>query len=123
RAVQELLLRSAQPTSQSLVTVLKVFQTRRAHGPGMLSFTGTGTSIALGFPNEGERTLRQLDALDEIVLGAGGKLYPAKDARMSAASFARSFPEVEKFIEYVDPVLSSNFWRRVAPSAESAGKA
>ncbi|QDV09629.1 putative decaprenylphosphoryl-beta-D-ribose oxidase [Planctomycetes bacterium Poly30] len=116
-AVHELLRRAAQPGAQSLVTVLKAFGGKHRDAPGLLSFTGSGTSIALGFVNEGDRTRRQLDALDAIVLDAGGKLYPAKDARMSAASFARSFPRVQEFARHVDPALSSNFWRRVAPEA------
>lgn len=38
---------------------------------------------------------------------------PAKDARMSAESFAASYPERERFARYVDPAFSSSFWRRV----------
>ena len=44
---------------------------------------------------------------------AGGALYPAKDARMSAETFARSFPRLEEFSPHVDPAFSSSFWRRV----------
>jgi hypothetical protein len=44
---------------------------------------------------------------------AGGAIYPAKDARMSPATFAASFPRVEEFSRHVDPAFSSSFWRRV----------
>ena len=114
-AVHELLRAAARPGKQSLVVVLKAFGAKRHGGPGLLSFTGHGISTALGFPNEGDRTHQQLEALDSIVLDAGGKLYPAKDARMSSDSFARSFPRAQEFAKHVDPALSSNFWRRVAP--------
>ena len=43
----------------------------------------------------------------------GGRVYPAKDARMSAETFRRSFPEVEHLIPHIDPAFSSSFWRRV----------
>ena len=81
----------------------------------MLSFTGPGLSIATGFRNEGERTLSRLAELDEVVLSSGGRLYPAKDARMPAAAFVRSFPEARAFAKHVDPAFTSNFWRRVRP--------
>lgn len=84
--------------------------------PGMLSFPRPGTTLALDFPNTGERVLRLLDRLDRIVDEAGGALYPAKDARMSAASFQRAYPRWQAFSSYLDPRLSSGFWRRVTES-------
>lgn len=96
-----------------LVLVIKRFGDHPA--PGMLSFTGPGLSIATGFRNEGERTLSRLAELDEVVLSSGGRLYPAKDARMPAAAFVRSFPEARAFAKHVDPAFTSNFWRRVRP--------
>ena len=55
-----------------------------------------------------------LDQLDQVVACYGGRVYPAKDARMSAESFHAYFPALEKFSEYIDPGFSSSFWRRVA---------
>lgn len=113
RAVLE---RVSRRGDQSLVTVLKAFG---GHGaPGMLSFTGAGISIATGFLNGGPRTLGLLADLDAIVLEAGGKLYPAKDARMPRRAFERSFPQAEAFAQHVDPAFSSNFWRRVGAQGE-----
>jgi hypothetical protein len=68
----------------------------------------------------GERTLKLLDSLDEIVLTAGGALYPAKDARMSRRMFAVGFPKWKEFSRFTDPALSSSFWRRVADDSGSA---
>jgi hypothetical protein len=45
---------------------------------------------------------------------AGGALYPAKDARMSAETFARSYPRRDEFQGHIDPAFSSSFWRRVS---------
>jgi FAD/FMN-containing dehydrogenase len=114
-AVPEMLRRVSRPGDQSWGTVLKVFGERTA--PGLLSFTGAGISMTLGFPNRGARCLRVLGDLDRIVRDAGGKLYPAKDGRMPADAFKRSFPAWEEFARLVDPRFSSRFWRRVSEPA------
>ena len=72
-----------------------------------------GTTLALDFPNKGEATLRLLSELDNVVLAAGGAVYPAKDARMPAGVFAASFPKLSEFRAFVDPRFSSGLWRRV----------
>jgi hypothetical protein len=72
--------------------------------------------LALDFPNLGSSTLALLNDLDAIVREAEGAVYPAKDARMSPAMFAASFPQLEAFAPHIDPQFSSSFWRRVHPS-------
>ena len=79
----------------------------------MLSFPRPGVTLALDFPNRGAETLQLLDQLDEITRTARGSLYPAKDARMSAADFQRSYPQWREFADFKDPNISSSFWRRV----------
>jgi len=83
---------------------------------GMLSFARPGATLAIDFPNRGEPTLRLLESLDEITRSAGGAVYPAKDARMSAESFQRYFPAWQEFTRFIDPKFSSSFWRRVTGS-------
>jgi FAD/FMN-containing dehydrogenase len=95
----------------SFLAVLKQFGSQPS--PGMLSFPRPGTTLALDFPNRGERTLRLLDGLDDIVADAGGAVYPAKDARMSRRRFREYFPAWEAFSHFIDPRFSSSFWRRV----------
>ena len=96
----------------SFLAVLKQFGDLPS--PGMLSFPRPGTTLALDFPNQGERTLRLLDKLDDIVAAAGGAVYPAKDARMNGQRFRQYFPAWEAFSHFIDPRFSSSFWRRVA---------
>ena len=81
--------------------------------PGFLSFPRPGLTLALDFPMQGKRTLQLMTALDRIVQQSGGAIYPAKDARMSPAVFQASFPFWHDFKVYIDPKLSSSFWRRV----------
>ena len=95
----------------SFLTVLKRFGTVQA--PGMLSFARPGFTLALDFPNCGASTLALLGRLEDITMAAGGAIYPAKDQRMSAAAFHRSFPNLPTFRKFVDPQFSSGLWRRV----------
>jgi FAD/FMN-containing dehydrogenase len=110
-AFAELLERIARSGMGSFLGVLKQFGS--APPAGLLSFPRPGLTIALDFAMRGERTLSLLRSFDEVVQQSGGALYPAKDARMSPAMFATSFPQWRSFIPYMDPKLSSSFWRRV----------
>jgi FAD/FMN-containing dehydrogenase len=109
-AVAEMLGAIASAGEASFLSVLKVFGDRPS--PGMLSFPRPGVTLALDFPVRAA-TLDLLDRLDRVVMEAGGAVYPAKDARMSPATFAASFPRVGEFARHVDPAFSSSFWRRV----------
>jgi len=102
------LLSEAPP---SPLTVLKRFGPARS--PGMLSFPRPGFTFALDLPNRGEETFAQLARLEALAMEAGGAIYPAKDARMSAETFARSFPRLGEFSVHLDPAFSSSFRRRV----------
>jgi FAD/FMN-containing dehydrogenase len=102
------LLEEAPP---SPVTVLKKFGDLQS--PGMLSFPRPGYTLALDLPNRGAQTYALYIRLENIAVEAGGALYPAKDARMSPKSFARSYPRRAEFERYIDPAFSSSFWRRV----------
>ena len=95
----------------SFLAVIKTFGDRPS--PGMLSFPRAGATLALDFPNRGDETLSLMRRLDEIVHGAGGALYPAKDGRMSATMFRSAYPRWEAFAAHKDPHMSSDFWRRV----------
>lgn len=95
----------------SFLVVLKEFGDIPPHG--MLSFPMPGITLAVDFPNAGEQLFSLLEKLDEVVRSAGGRIYPAKDARMSGSTFRASFPAFEDFTKYVDPRFSSSFYRRV----------
>ena len=107
-ALLDQVARSAETPS---LAVLKRFGARKS--PGMLSFPRPGITLAIDFANRGPSTLVLLERLDDVVREAGGAVYPAKDARMSATSFRRFFPDWQSFASYVDPKVSSSVWRRV----------
>jgi FAD/FMN-containing dehydrogenase len=95
----------------SFLAVLKCFGDLPS--AGLLSFPRPGITLALDFPNRGERLERLLQALDAVVLEAGGRIYPAKDGRMPGSLFRSGFPRWEEFTRFIDPACSSEFWRRV----------
>lgn len=109
--VRELLLQASAAGEGSFLAVLKTFGGLLS--PGLLSFPMEGVTLALDLPNRGTRTLALMGRLDGIVAEAGGRLYPAKDGRMSSAMFKPGYPHWEKFAAHVDPAFSSCFWRRV----------
>ena len=111
RSVRQLLETISASGMGSFLAVLKQFGTPPSRG--MLSFPAPGTTLALDFPNRGARLHRLFEALDKIVLEAGGRLYPAKDGRMGPSIFKAGYPRWKEFLGYVDPRFSSGFWRRV----------
>jgi FAD/FMN-containing dehydrogenase len=111
-AMRAVIARIASSGQGSFLAVLKTFGERES--PGMLSFPFPGVTLALDFPNNGLETLALFDELDRIVLEAGGRLYPAKDARMPAHAFQEHYPRWREFRHYLDPAFSSSFWQRVS---------
>jgi FAD/FMN-containing dehydrogenase len=111
QAIEEILGRITRSGLTAVLAVLKTFG--EVASPGMVSFPRPGITLAVDFPNQGERTLRLLDKLDEVTCAAHGAVYPAKDARMSARSFQTYFPDWKTFARFIDPKFSSGFWRRV----------
>ena len=110
-ATQAMLKAIQQSGEGSFLAVLKTFGHRKA--PGLLSFPRPGVTLALDFPNRGERTHRLFERLDAIVREARGALYPAKDARMPKDLFEAGYTDLQVFSTYRDPGISSAFSRRL----------
>jgi len=110
-AMAEVLSTLAASGQGSFLAVMKSLGPLRSGG--LVSFEGPGVSLALDFPNRGQATLDLLERLDRIVVAAGGKIYPAKDGRMSAATFQAGYPRWRELEARRDPHFSSRFWRRV----------
>jgi decaprenylphospho-beta-D-ribofuranose 2-oxidase len=100
----------------SALTVLKRFG---AANPAPLSFPQPGWTLAVDVPAGVDGLAATLDALDEQVLSAGGRLYLAKDSRMSPGMMAASYPrlsEWQRVRDAMDPdgVFTSDQSRRLS---------
>jgi decaprenylphospho-beta-D-ribofuranose 2-oxidase len=97
------------------VTVLKRF------GPGddgVLSFPMPGWTLALDFPSRTPGLATLLNSLDEDVLSAGGRVYLAKDSRVSPDTLAGMYPRLQEFRDLraeLDPagIMASDLSRRL----------
>lgn len=110
-ALREILKTIADSGLASFLAVLKICGD--VASPGMMSFPKPGITLALDFPIRGERTFALVDRLGKMTDEAGGRLYPAKDARMTGNQFRNFYRGWQEFSRYIDPKFSSSFWRRV----------
>lgn len=110
-AVQAMLSAIARSGAGSFLAVLKTFGDR--HPVGMMSFPQPGVTLALDFPNKGKQTQHLFATLDSIVREAGGRIYPAKDARMPRELFEAGYPKLGDFLHFRDPGISSAMSRRL----------
>jgi len=88
----EVLEEIASSRRGSFLTVLKKFGAQ----DGLLSFPMPGYTLALDFPVT-DGLLEFLDTLDAMVLKRGGRVYLAKDARMSPETFRAMYPSLKNW--------------------------
>lgn len=108
----ELISRNRAP---SFVTVLKRFGPA---DPGYLSFPLAGWTLALDFPARTPGLAGLTNQLDIEVAAAGGRVYLAKDSRVSPEALADMYPRLAAFRQLraqLDPsgLLSSDLSRRL----------
>lgn len=78
------------------VSSLNVLKRFGPGNPAPLSFPTAGWTLAVDLPvRAGLDAL--LNHLDQLVLAAGGRVYLAKDSRISAATFGRMYPRLDEF--------------------------
>jgi decaprenylphospho-beta-D-ribofuranose 2-oxidase len=101
-AISAILHKVSRAGKGSFLSVLKKMG---AANSNLLSFPGPGYTLALDFKFE-PGLFALLEELDAVVLAYGGRLYLAKDARMSEAVFKAGYPQWEKFVtlkQKIDP--------------------
>ena len=95
KGLKKILTRIAQASLPSFLGVLKLFGPQNDN---YLSFPMEGYTLALDLPIKA-KLFPFLDELAQIVTDHGGRLYLAKDARMSKRVFRKGYPEWEQFAE------------------------
>jgi decaprenylphospho-beta-D-ribofuranose 2-oxidase len=104
--------------NRRLPVYLAVFKRFGAAFGGPLSFPLEGWTLAIDLPAAAPGLGPALDELDELVAGAGGRVYLTKDVRMRREVMPAMYPRLEAFQAErarVDPdgVLCSDLGRRV----------
>lgn len=99
----------------SFLSVLKRFGKAN---DGLLSFPMEGWTLALDLPVGSSNLPKLFDKLDDMVAEANGRVYLAKDARVSKKHLAAMYPHLGEFkevLQSVDPtkILRSDLSRRL----------
>lgn len=94
-------------TSQGKGSFLCVLKKFGASNTNLLSFPEPGYTLTLDFKHQ-STLFPMLDKLDAIILAHGGRLYLAKDARMSKDVFRSSYPNWQAFTELKQKVDPNN---------------
>ena len=82
-------------TSSGGASFLTVVKDCGAEGKGMLSFPKPGISIALDLPMHPGKTQATIDALNEVVIAGGGRIYLTKDALTRPDDFRAMEPRLD----------------------------
>ena len=107
---------------ENLTRILEAAQRRRTYpflsvlkrmgepSGGLLSFPMPGYTLAVDFPVR-NGLFEVLEELDRIVVEAGGRLYLAKDARMSAETLLMTYPRLKEWREVKAQVDPQGVWQ------------
>ena len=94
KGIQEILLAIKKSNQESFLTVLKKFGKQDS----FFSFPMEGYTLSLDFPVS-KKSFKLLIIFDKILIKYGGRIYLAKDSRISEKNFKKSELRVNNFIK------------------------
>ncbi len=94
--LKEILTKISDSGKGSFLAVLKLYGKANEN---YLSFPLEGYSLALDFKIE-DGLFELLEALDEVVVKYGGRIYLTKDVRVSRETFEKGYEKIDKFREF-----------------------
>jgi FAD/FMN-containing dehydrogenase len=94
--MRKVLTRITESGLGSFLAVLKLFGEQES----FMSFPMAGYTLALDFPIS-HKAMELFKELDAMVADYGGRLYLAKDSRMDAAMFEKTYPNAAEFKQIV----------------------
>jgi decaprenylphospho-beta-D-ribofuranose 2-oxidase len=106
-ALRRIAAQIAAARCPTFVAVLK----RLGPGAGMLSFPLDGWTLAVDIPAGVAGLGRLLDACDDLVCEAGGRVYLAKDGRLKADRLPAMYPELGRWRRVRDELDPTGRWR------------
>ena len=106
-SLRRVVTRFAERGTPSFLSVLKRFG---AANPAPLSFPAPGWTLTLDIPAGVDGLAELLAELDDVVLGAGGRHYLAKDGVASPAAIRRGYPRLAEWQTIRDSVDPQGRW-------------
>jgi decaprenylphospho-beta-D-ribofuranose 2-oxidase len=107
-AVEQVLVQLRRSAVPCYLAVLKDFGPAN---PFPLSFPLEGWTLALDLPRRAPGLMALLERFDEIVAGAGGRVYLAKDGRLRADTLAAMYPRLDEWRAVRDRIDPDGRWR------------
>ncbi len=108
RVLHEVIARTRRGRVPCCLAVLKDLG---AANEAPLSFPIAGWTLALDFPRAAAGLDALLDGFDELVAGAGGRLYLTKDARMSRDALEAMYPRLGQWRRIRDRADPERLWQ------------
>lgn len=97
QGLKSILTQFSESGMPSFLAVLKRFGPQN---PGFLSFPHEGFTLALDLPmSPADKVLKLLNQVDLELLKFGGRVYLAKDARLSPEAFRTMYPDFPKWLQ------------------------
>jgi decaprenylphospho-beta-D-ribofuranose 2-oxidase len=105
--LREVLERFAASGAPSFLSVLKRFG---AANPAPLSFPAPGWTLTVDVPTATSGLRELFHAFDDLVLGAGGRHYLAKDSHLTPDAIRRGYPRLDEWRAIRDAVDPAGAW-------------